>query len=84
MEKAYKFGLDSIMRIGNTLEKELHESGITEKAELKIIVNEEFFKKTDEDLFYRLGKEEEYTPSDNEIDVNFNLVNMKIKKSGTE
>lgn len=82
MEKAYNFGLNTIMKVGSALDKELRESGITDKAELRITVNDDFFRKTDEDLFYRLGNGGEYVPSDNEVDVNFDLVRIKIKKSG--
>ena len=56
-----------------------------EKADLTIYLNDEEFGKVDEDLFYRNRKDEneEFIPSEGEIDITFEGVNMKIKnKSG--
>ena len=48
---------------------------------MTIYVNEDEFKKVDEDLFYRnrKGEEEEFIPSDGEIDINFEGVKILIE-----
>ena len=78
----FKFGSISIIELGNIIEEKLKEDGITEKAELTVYVNDDEFKKIDEDLFYRTRKDEniEFTPSEGEIEVNFEGVNIIIRK----
>lgn len=78
----FKFGSISIIELGNIIEEKLKEDGITEKAELTVYVNNDEFKKIDEDLFYRTRKDEntEFIPSEGEIEVNFEGVNIIIRK----
>ena len=72
----------SIFSIGTILSDTLRDYGITEKANLTIYVDEEQFKLVDEDLFYRNRKDdkEEFVPSEGEIDINFELAKIIIKK----
>ena len=78
----FKFGSISIIELGNIIEGKLREDGVTEKAELTVYVNDDEFKKIDEDLFYRTRKDEntEFIPSEGEIEVNFEGVNIIIRK----
>jgi hypothetical protein len=78
----FKFGSISIIELGNIIEEKLREDGVTEKAELAVYVNDDEFKKIDEDLFYRTRKDEntEFIPSEGEIEVNFEGVNIIIRK----
>ena len=77
-----KFGSVSISELGRLVSSKLRENGITTKSDLFVYVNEDDFKKIDEDLFYRNKKDdsEKFVPSDGEIIVNFELVNIVIKK----
>ena len=78
----FNLGSMSIFSIGDVLSETLRNYGVTEKADLTIYVNEEEFKLVDEDLFYRNRKDEseEFVPSEGEIDINFEGVNMVIKQ----
>lgn len=76
----FNFGTLSIAELGNLLSEELNKYGIKEKAELRIFLDKDEFKKVDEDLFYRNRKDEseEYVPSDGETIINFDMVKMMI------
>jgi len=78
----FNLGSMSIFSIGDVLSETLRDYGVTEKADLTIYVSEEEFKLVDEDLFYRNRKDEseEFVPSEGEIDINFEGVNMVIKQ----
>jgi hypothetical protein len=78
----FKFGSVGIVELGDIISEKLAEDGITEKAELIVYVNNDEFKKIDEDLFYRTRKDEsiEFVPSEGEIEVNFEGVNIIIKQ----
>ena len=72
-----------IYNIGETISKRLFENGITNKSELIITVDKEGLRKIDEDLFYRCNKEnEEFIPSDGEVNVDFKNLIIKIKEKG--
>ena len=79
-----KFGSISIFELGQLISTKLRDGGITNQSELFIYVNDNDFKKIDEDLFYRNRKDEsqEFIPSDEEIIINFELVKVVIKKYG--
>lgn len=79
----FKFGSISIFELGNMISENLKENGITQKAELIIYLNKEEFKKVDEDLFYRMKKDdnEDFVPSEGEIDINFEGVKIIVKES---
>ena len=72
----------SIFSLGSVLSETLTEYGVKEKADLVIYLNDEEFKMVDEDLFYRNRKDEkeEFIPSEGEIDITFEGVNITIKK----
>ena len=59
--------------------------GITDST-LVIKLPSKEFKKVDEDLFYRnrQSDDEEYIPSDNDIDISFNNVKIIINKKGED
>lgn len=78
----FKFGSISIFELGNMISENLKENGITQKAELIIYLNNEEFKKVDEDLFYRTkrGDKSDFVPSEGEIDINFEGVKVIVKK----
>lgn len=81
----FNLGSMSIFSLGSVLSETLAEYGVREKADLTIYLNDDEFSKVDEDLFYRNRKDEkeEFVPSEGEIDITFEGVNMKIKnKSG--
>ena len=78
----FKFGTASIFELGQMISSKLNEDGVTQQSELYIYLNEDEFKKVDEDLFYRNRKDEsqEFIPSEGEIDINFDNVNIIINK----
>ena len=78
----FKFGTMSIFELGQMVSSKLKEEGIAQKSELYIYLNDEEFKKVDEDLFYRTrrGDKEDFIPSEGEIDVNFEGVKIIVKQ----
>ena len=76
----------SIFSLGSVLSETLAEYGVKEKADLVIYLNDEEFKLVDEDLFYRNRKDEkdEFIPSEGEIDITFEGVNITVKKKSGE
>jgi hypothetical protein len=78
----FKFGTMSIFELGQLVSSKLKEEGITQKSELCVYLNEEEFKKVDEDLFYRTkrGDREDFVPSEGEIDINFEGVKIIVKQ----
>lgn len=78
---AFKLGTLSIFELGQFISEKLRDDGVEEQAILSIYVNEDEFKKVDEDLYYRNRKDEkqEFVPSDGEIIVNFDNVKILIK-----
>jgi len=78
----FKFGTVSIFELGQLISAKLKDDGITQQSELYIYVNKEQFKKVDEDLFYRNKKSDnqEFIPSEGEIDINFEGVKVIIKE----
>ena len=78
----FKFGTVSIFELGQLISAKLKDGGITQQSELYIYVDKEQFKKVDEDLFYRNKKSDnqEFIPSEGEIDINFEGVKVIIKE----
>ena len=78
----FKFGYVGIVDLGVTISEKLAEYGVMDGTTLTINLNEEEFKKVDEDLFYRNRKSEddEFIPSEGEIDIKYNGVRIIIKK----
>lgn len=77
----FKFGTMSISELGQFISNKLYDDGVSEQAVLTVYVNNEEFKKVDEDLYYRNKTDEsqEFVPSDGEIIVNFDNVKILIK-----
>lgn len=75
----------NIADFGSMLSDKLYELGITDST-LVIKLPSKEFKKVDEDLFYRnrQSDDEEYIPSDNDIDISFNNVKIIINKKGED
>jgi hypothetical protein len=73
---------NEIVKIGSFLSDSFVKNKATELNELKIIVDEESFRKIDEDLFYRnrTDEKQEFRPSDMEIIVNFPFIRIFIIK----
>ena len=78
----FNFGFVSILELGSVISEKLAEYGVKDKSELVIYLDTENFRKVDEDLFYRNRKseEEEFIPSEGEIDINFEDVKIIIKE----
>ena len=78
----FKLGAVNVYELGRSLSEKLMEYGVMGKQELIIYLGENNFRKLDEDLFYRNKTDDgkEFTPSDNEIDINFDLVKIIVKK----
>ena len=78
----FKFGYVGIIDLGSVVSEKLVEYGVGNEATITINLNEEEFKKVDEDLFYRNRKseEDEFIPSDGEIDIKYNGVRIIIRK----
>lgn len=76
----FKLGTIGIFELGEMIVKKLHENGVTEKSELIVRLNKEEFEKVDEDLFYRNRKneDEEFIPSEGEIDINIDSLKIII------
>lgn len=71
---------NKISELGNSISEHLRELKISGST-LTIKVDDESFKKIDEDLFYRIKKEsDEFTPSDSEIYISFPFLEIKIVK----
>ena len=82
MNNEFKFGTMSISELAAMVVEKLKEDGVNEKSELFIYLNKDEFKKVDEDLFYRNKKndDEEFIPSEGEIDVNFQDIKIIIRE----
>lgn len=80
----FKLGTANIMELGNIISEKLHEYGIfgaEYKPILSLTLDNDKFKKVDEDLYYRMNedKDSEYIPSEEEIIVGFDNLEMVIK-----
>lgn len=74
---------NELSEIGTYLSDKIASHKLDKNAEFTIEVDEESFKKIDEDLFYRnnVDGKGEFTPSFSIITVKFPFVNIIIKKS---
>ena len=78
----FKFGTMSIYELGQFISTKLKEDGVTYPSELTVYVDEQQFKKVDEDLYYRNRNDEsqEFIPSEGEIVVNFENIKILVKE----
>jgi hypothetical protein len=82
----FKFGTFSIFELGQMISEKLKEDGVTNQSILYVYLNEDEFKRVDEDLFLRNrnSTEDEFIPSEGEIDINVDMVKIIIKKKSGE
>jgi hypothetical protein len=82
----FNLGTINIFELGQIISSKLGEYGVSNKSELNIYLNKEEFKKVDEDLFYRIRRDdkEDFVPSDGEININFENVKIIIKEGNYE
>jgi hypothetical protein len=82
MASTFRFGTENISELGLMISDKLREYGITTESELVIHLNENEFKKVDEDLFYRNREDEseKFVPSEGEIDIAFEGANIIIRQ----
>ena len=79
--KKNKLNKNILIEIGNVISNALTNVDVNNKPTLNIIVDNDYFTKIDEDLYYRSdNKEKQFSPSENEIMLNFNNVLIKIEK----
>lgn len=73
---------NKIYEIGSEISDLMIRNKLINENELTINVDEESFKRIDEDLFYRNKCEEsnEFTPSETSITIKFPYFTLKIKK----
>jgi hypothetical protein len=80
----FNFSAYNIYEIGENISKELSKDGVNIDNKLTIKVNQENFKKIDEDLFYRLNPDKdergEFIPSDSMIEIKFENLSIVIEK----
>ena len=71
-----------MIQVFSNLAKELRKLNFRSNNELVLTVSSDDLKKIDEDLFYRTveDKSQEFTPSNDEIKLKFDNLNVIIKK----
>jgi len=86
MEENFKFGTMSIFELGQMVSSRLKEDGVAQQSKLYIYLNDEEFKRVDEDLFYRnrINAEDKFIPSEGEININFGGVMIIVKNTDYE
>lgn len=82
----FKLGTANIMELGNIISDKLREYGVfgeNYKPTLSLTLDNDKFAKVDEDLFYRMNEQtdnkDEYVPSENEIIIGFDNLEIKIE-----
>lgn len=79
LKQEKQLGFFEIIELGQTVEKHLIQCSNKEKNELKIYVDEESFKKIDEDMYYRQFPDgKDFVPSDDIILINFDYLTISI------
>jgi hypothetical protein len=72
-----KLNSGKIFELGEYVSNFLHENGVTLESDLLVRLTKDDLKKVDEDLYYRNKPEgEEFTPSDENVIVNFDGFNI--------
>ena len=76
-------GYYEILKIGDTLEKQLVHNDVKISNILTLGVDKDIFHKIDEDIYYRQFPEgTEFQPSENEITIQFEHLTIKLMKNG--
>lgn len=77
MQKELTLNSPKIFELGEYISKFLNDNGITQHSDLVIRVDKHELNRIDEDLYYRNKPEgEEFVPSDNDIVVKFENLNI--------
>lgn len=76
----FRFGADGISEVASVLSDALRRNGVGGDAELMVHLDDDDFRKADEDLFYRNRPGEKYVPSDSEICVRIGTLTVRIMK----
>lgn len=80
-KKKKQMGFFELMELGSNIEQQLLLYNNKERNELKIYVDEESFKKIDEDMYYRQFPDgKDFQPSDDTIIINFEYLRIIISK----
>lgn len=76
-------GYYEILKIGDTLEKQLVHNDVKISNILTLRVDKDIFHKIDEDIYYRQFPEgTEFQPSEDEITIQFEHLTIKLMKNG--
>lgn len=76
-------GYYEILKIGDTLEKQLVHNDVKISNILTLGVDKDIFHKIDEDIYYRQFPEgTEFQPSEDEITIQFEHLTIKLMKNG--
>lgn len=70
---------NDIINLGNIISTEIRKNNL-KNVRLQIPLDEDLFKKFDEDLYYRQGQNNEYIPSEDEINLKFKDLDIIIYK----
>lgn len=76
-----------LFEIGSYIGERLNKDGVKTESTLIVNVDQESFKKIDEDVFYTfkkqgiIGEDDSFIPSENEIKLSFPNLNILIKNS---
>lgn len=77
MSNEIQLNSSKIFELGDYVARFLYDNGATKENDLVITVTKEELRKIDEDLYYRNKPEgEEFVPSDNDIIVKFENLNI--------
>ena len=81
VKQGKQLGFFELVELGQMVEKHLVQCSNTEKNEIRIYVDEESFKKIDEDMYYRQFQDgKDFIPSDDTILINFDYITISIVK----
>lgn len=80
--KNVKLDKNTIITLGNNISEILYKANVKSENVLNIKVDPLSFKKIDEDLYYRGNEnnDNEFQPSDNEINIKFSNLMIIIEK----
>ena len=77
---------EKVFKVGDEVSEVLKKNKVIYDATLTLSGDEEWFKKIDEDIFYKLknaeaiDKDAEFIPSDDKITLNFDRLSLEIVK----
>ena len=79
----FNFGAANIYEFGETMSDTFRKMGVESGIKVEIPLDKDKFRKVDEDLFYRTRTDEktDFIPSEGEIKVKVENINITIKES---